>query len=98
MTPKEKAKELVDRFKADTVIYTWDGNGYKVDIETSFQNAKNCALICVDEILNSNPTIITEEIIEHIGYKEIIEHIGYKETVEKNVDYWQEVKQEIKKL
>ena len=66
MTPKEKAKELVDRFKADTVIYTWDGNGYKVDIETSFQNAKNCALICVDEILetinNVNPT--TEETFE----------------------------------
>ena len=89
MTPKEEAEKLVDRFKDDTVIYTWGGNGYKVAIETSFQNAKNCALICVDEILNSNPTIITEEIIEHIGYKE---------TVEKNVDYWQEVKQEIKKL
>ena len=66
MTPKDKAEELVDRFKADTVIYTWDGNGYKVDIETSFQNAKNCALICVDEILetinNVNPT--TEETFE----------------------------------
>jgi len=57
MTPKEKAKELVDRFKADTAIYTWDGNGCKVDIETSFQNAKNCALICVDEILDAVTTI-----------------------------------------
>ena len=49
MTPKEKAKELVDRFKNDTVIYTWDNNGYEIDKETSLQNAKNCALICVDE-------------------------------------------------
>lgn len=54
MTAKEKAKELVNRFKADTVIYTWDNNGYEVDIETSLQNAKNCALICVDEIINND--------------------------------------------
>ena len=54
MTAKEKAIRLVDRFKADTVIYTWDDDGYEVDIETSLQNAKNCALICVDEILNSH--------------------------------------------
>ena len=54
MIAKEKAIRLVDRFKADTVIYTWRDNGYKVDIETSLQNAKNCALICVDEILNSH--------------------------------------------
>ena len=54
MKAKEKAIRLVDMFKADTVIYTWRDNGYKVDIETSLQNAKNCALICVDEILNSH--------------------------------------------
>jgi hypothetical protein len=54
MKAKEEAKELVDRFKADTVIYTWDNNGYEVDIETSLGNAKNCALICVDEILESH--------------------------------------------
>jgi len=54
MIAKEKAIRLVDMFKADTVIYTWRDNGYKVDIETSLQNAKNCALICVDEILNSH--------------------------------------------
>ena len=54
MTQAEKeARELVDRFKADTVIYTWGDNGYKVDIETSLQNAKNCALKCVDEKFKS---------------------------------------------
>ena len=47
LSPKEKAKELVERFKNDTVIYTWDNNGYEVDKETSLQNAKNCALIYV---------------------------------------------------
>ena len=54
MKAKEEAIRLVDRFKADTVIYTWDNNGYEVDIETSLQNAKNCALICVDEIINND--------------------------------------------
>ena len=58
MTAKEKAIRLVDRFKADTVIYTWDDDGYKVDIETSLQNAKNCALICVDEILKSHYKVL----------------------------------------
>lgn len=55
MTPKEKAKELVERFTPDTMIYTWDGNGYKVDEETSMCNAKNCALICIEEIQDANP-------------------------------------------
>ena len=50
---EKEARELVDRFKADTVIYTWGDNGYKVDIETSLQNAKNCALKCVDEKFKS---------------------------------------------
>ena len=71
MTPKEKAKELVDRFKADTVIYTWDGNGYKVDIETSFQNAKNCALICVDEIILSHEMCVSCENIVLYYWKEV---------------------------
>ena len=48
---KAKAKELVDRFKPDTVIYTWDGDGYKIEEEESLGNAKNCALICVEELI-----------------------------------------------
>ena len=43
MTPKEKAKELVDRFD-ETLTYL-----------ESKQKAKQCALIAVDEIINSNP-------------------------------------------
>ena len=38
MTPKEKAKELVDRF-----IVNSNQNAYR--------HSKQCALICVDEIL-----------------------------------------------
>ena len=51
MTPKEKAKELVDRF-SNYVDYT------ECDLlnerETMLKNAKQCALICIDEITYSN--------------------------------------------
>lgn len=41
MTPKEKAKELVDRFYA-----------YSAGLGTN--NAKQCAAICVDEMIKQN--------------------------------------------
>jgi len=58
MNPKEKAKELVDRFEYFT--------------ETNF-TSKQCALICVDEILN---------IIKYFSiYKEYWEEV--KQEIEK---------------
>ena len=45
MTPKEKAKELVDKYNKDEKLY-W---------ELSYDMAKQCALIAVDEIINANP-------------------------------------------
>lgn len=45
MTPKEKAEKLVG-------IY-WDN--VTADTDGSWERAKQCALIAVDEILNSNP-------------------------------------------
>jgi hypothetical protein len=50
MTPKEKAKELVERFSeySHTEFISYRG-GYQLD--TQIQNAKQCALIAVDEIL-----------------------------------------------
>jgi hypothetical protein len=50
MTPKEKAKELFKRYIEFT--QEWDElDGYIVNK----YNAKQCALITVDEIINSNP-------------------------------------------
>ena len=46
MTPKEKAKELVDKYS--TYVVMWSGG---IEVET--QNVKQCALIAVDEILDS---------------------------------------------
>jgi hypothetical protein len=45
MTPQYKAEELVDKF----VAYT------PADSELEYPNAKKCALIAVNEIINSNP-------------------------------------------
>ena len=58
MTPKEQAKELVDRFKnklkqeVEFIHHGWDGHS---EVENWDELAKQCALICVDEILKVYP-------------------------------------------
>ena len=69
MKAKEKAQELIDRFRV----------GY-----INFEEAKKCALICVDEMI-SIPSIQT-------AYAQ-----GYTNS-KSNESYWHEVKQEINKL
>ena len=44
MTPKEKAKELIEKFGTYAVM--WSGG-----IEVERQNVKQCALICCNEVL-----------------------------------------------
>ena len=68
MTPKEKAKELIDKmyecqWRKDTV---------------EFRNAKKCALIAVNEIIKLK--------------------LLWFQKDSKDLQYWQEVKQEIEKL
>ena len=80
MTPKEKAKELVEKFIPYTRVFH-EVLGW----EDYIDSAKQCALIAVDEIINSN-------------YKNTLNDLGYRYTVNELNDYWQEVKQEIEKL
>jgi hypothetical protein len=47
-TPKKKAKELVDKFRK----HTWNGED-----NLDNKNAKKCALIAVDEILNQDKNV-----------------------------------------
>ena len=77
MTPKEKAIELTDKmFNTQNSPCTWQG-------------AKICALIALDEILNNimffwySPT------------KDMPKDIAYFVTQKK---YWEQVKEEIEKL
>ena len=71
MTPKEKAIELVD----------------KMTMEIGRFNSKQCALIAVDEIISSSPSL---PILGDGG--------TYGEDIELSNKYWKEVKQEIENL
>jgi hypothetical protein len=81
MTPREKAKELVDKFKiyADD-NYSDDTNPYYGQILANkrivlHNSSKQCALIAVDEILDLS--------------------IGHFDDLHPFVNFWQQVKQEI---
>ena len=77
MTPKEKAKELFNKFCYE--IRTEErGDGYF----TNVIQAKQCALIAVDEIL---------ELIDHTP-------LADEDYAVYLINRWQEVKQEIEKL
>ncbi len=52
MTPKEKAKELVAKFMPYAHFYVHDLVSRKENEIMKFGNAKQCAIIAVDEILN----------------------------------------------
>ena len=74
MTPKEKAEELVDKF-----YYIPNSQG--IFMMQDYQ-AKECALIAVDEIINLS------EFLDKDNTKWVVF----------DTKYWEEVKQEIEKL
>jgi hypothetical protein len=76
MTPKEKAIELIDKFKLKQNFFT---NSF---IKTT---AKECALIAVDEIINSSPL-------------EPAHPYDYVIAEQEAMEFWQKVKQEIENL
>ncbi len=55
MTPEEKAKELVDTFYQTTPNETWidEPLGEFMKTYTAWGQAKQCALIAVDELIES---------------------------------------------
>ena len=76
MTPKEKAKELVNKFYSKV-------DEERLLVNKYWSNAKCCALIAVDEILEYIPKF---------------EYGQGEKTTTTEYDYWQEVKQEIENL
>jgi len=76
MTPKEKAQELVEVFWIEV-----EDNEYPTR-KMSLNQAKQCALITVDEVMHSLEIYFTEPIPEAF-------------TVMSLRNHWQEVKQEI---
>ena len=61
MTPKEKAEELVDKYR--TYIRTGDKYEY-LDAEDEVHLAKQCALIAVNEILDICKTYLSSYYLE----------------------------------
>jgi len=83
MPPAEKAKQLVHKF-----YFSLPNNGGftgPCNINDRWDEGKMCATIAVDEIINSNPTSqLSDPFLGNRTYE--------------NVNYWQQVKQEINKL
>jgi hypothetical protein len=62
MTPKEKAEELVDKFKPHSHFWVHDlGRQKDYEIE-QLENAKQCALIAVDEKISLLNEIINQSV------------------------------------
>jgi hypothetical protein len=61
MTPKEKAIELVEHY-AEII----EPIEYGVILERNWKSAKHCALIAVEEILNSNNIIFNKTYWEEV--------------------------------
>jgi hypothetical protein len=97
MTPKEKAEELVEKFKFETKRSEIVNDLLLGDISVVFKHykAKQCALIAVDEIIKS----------KELNYLFTKDQINCMESTsddrwiyEKFMKYWFAVKKEIKKL
>lgn len=87
MEAKDKAKELVDKFKENCWHNVSVHKGFGVSgLKTIYDidKAKQCAIICCNEIIN------THNHINKIGLG------GYNSS--EVISYWQEVKQGIEKL
>jgi len=82
MTTKEKAKELVNKFRDFADGIDSETDRFSPNIEK--KNAKQCALITVDEILE------VVKFYERQNGRLLIDNI--------RVMYWQEVKKEIELL
>jgi hypothetical protein len=57
MIPRKKAQELVDKF----TTFSYSVNGFKYNTEMELHAAKQCAIICVEELKNSDWFIPTLE-------------------------------------
>lgn len=85
MTPKEKANELVKKLINHSLKESVIENGELY--YTQVPSAKQCAIICVDEILETNPFIRLNGGMGESIYK-----------IKEATTYWQSVKQEIELL
>jgi hypothetical protein len=74
---KEKAQELVDKFKIKVnLIYTEDSIPALINAPMTMESAKQCALICVNELLTFREALfINEGSMAYLYLKEVKEEI-----------------------
>ena len=89
MTPKEKAEKLVDRMYFSRRYE--DEENYIP--KQAWNHAKQCALIAVDECIES-----TKQLIHHYTKLDDSRYSDIYLSMSISVNYWQQVKQEIEKL
>jgi len=77
--PIEKAKELVGKFRAYSAP--------AIRTDSTFWSAKQCALIAVQEIINSCPALPSPNPVNSLD-----------ECVDQAKEFWQQVKNEINNL
>ena len=77
MTPKEKAAEILNKF-----LFLVDCGDNRYSTATQIKNAKQCALIAVDEILDNRCGMRNDEFIEN-------------SDIYCNERFWNEVKNEL---
>jgi hypothetical protein len=92
MTPKEKAKELIEMFIFFASNEGTTEDGFIYSDEMQMFNAKQCALVAVDEIVESrNDDRSFNDALSSISSEYYTPHPMY-------LTYWLQVKQEIENL
>jgi hypothetical protein len=82
MTPKEKAKSILEQMSSQTYEYQPYAGARYLEKEVGYEAGKKCALIAVNEIL-------TNIYSKYNGYYVM------PEDVKKDYDFWDAVKEEI---
>jgi len=75
MTPKEKAIELVNKFRKE---FDWVESQYAIDL---YRDTRQCALIAVDEIIEQ----CEFDLIHDIGNERYIDKLNYWDEVKKEI-------------
>ena len=92
MTPQEKAKYLVDKFYQTTPNEAWINEPLGISEEyKAWKQAKQCALIAVDEILEDNRTSLKLADDENL-------HPHARGLILGSLAIWLEVKQELENI
>ena len=88
MTPKEKAQELVDKYKDIDIEISSEYKGYGDGADYLLMDngdAKQCALIAVNEIIEIEPYKRRFRLFDKVRFDD-------------QTQYWKEVKEEIENL